>query len=145
MGLYAGLLRCLRTTWGLRRWNLTPNLTLVSSAHGPYVVRTRFQPQKYFQLNSRATALLIKTEANNIIQVVCQIFTTRKRSLGQGDIFTGVCQSFCLRGWFLCLVLCSFRGGGSLSGGLCQGGGSLSGGRLSGEGSPTVHKTYQHQ
>ena len=29
-----------------------------SSAHHPHVVCTRFQPQKYFQLNSRATALL---------------------------------------------------------------------------------------
>ena len=25
-------------------------------------------------------------------------FTLRKRSLGQGNIFTGVCQSFCPRG-----------------------------------------------
>ena len=26
------------------------------------------------------------------------IFTTRKRSLGQGNVFTGVCQSFCSQG-----------------------------------------------
>ena len=51
------------------RWSLTPNLTLVSSTHHLHIicmssthhlhiVCTRFQPQKYFHLKSRATALL---------------------------------------------------------------------------------------
>ena len=36
------------------------------------------------------------------------IFTARKRSLGQGNIFIGVCQEFCLKG-----------GGHLLPGGVC--------------------------
>ena len=69
------------------------------------------------------------------------MFTARKRSLGQGNIFTGVCQSICSwRGgglWchfpFGCLVPCSFQGclcpGCLCLGDLCPGvtiGGSLS-------------------
>ena len=65
------------------------------------------------------------------------IFTTRKRNLGQGNIFTGVCHSLCpqrgglcmmsLPVWLpgpmfhlggLCLVPCAFQGGLCL-GGLC--------------------------
>ena len=48
----------MQTTYVICRWNLTPNLTLMSSARHLHIVSTRFQPQKYFQLNSRATALL---------------------------------------------------------------------------------------
>ena len=44
----------------IRQWNLAQNLALVSSAHCQHIVRMRFQPQKYFQLNSRATALLTR-------------------------------------------------------------------------------------
>ena len=40
------------------QWNLAWNLTLMSSTCHPHIVRMRFQPQKYFQLNSKATALL---------------------------------------------------------------------------------------
>ena len=47
-----------RMTYVIRQWNLTRNLTLVSSAHHLHVVRTRLQSPKYFQLNTRATALL---------------------------------------------------------------------------------------
>ena len=32
------------------------------------------------------------------ICIVCNIFTARKRSLGQGNIFIGVCQEFCSQG-----------------------------------------------
>ena len=34
------------------------------------------------------------------------IFTARKRSLGQGNIFIGVCQKFCSRGGGVCLSAC---------------------------------------
>ena len=34
------------------------HIVRISSAHHPHVIRTRFQPQKFFQLNSRATALV---------------------------------------------------------------------------------------
>ena len=62
-----------RMTYVVLQWNLARSLTMVSSvrhphiirtssAHHPQVVHTRFQPQKYFQLNSRATALLIRED-----------------------------------------------------------------------------------
>ena len=58
-----------RMTYVICQWNLTRNLTLVSStghlhvirrssAHCPQVVHMRIQSPKYFQLNTRATALL---------------------------------------------------------------------------------------
>ena len=51
-----------QTTYIIYRWNFPPNLTLVSSAHRLHVVHMSsawdFQPQKYFQLNNTATALL---------------------------------------------------------------------------------------
>ena len=64
----------IRMTYVIRQWNLTRNLTLVSSAchlhvirrssaRRPQVVCTRLQLPKYFQLNSR-TALL-KTEPSH--------------------------------------------------------------------------------
>ena len=52
------------------------------------------------------------------------IFTVRKRSLGQGNIFIGVCQEFCSRG-VVCFRGVSARGGGhvcSLGGCLLPGG-----------------------
>ena len=67
--------------------------------------------------------LLIWTEIIALItdKYVWILITARKRSLGQGNIFTGVFQSFCSHGggisvWCLflsdCLVLCSFWEGG---------------------------------
>ena len=35
---------------------------------------------------------------SNLTGVVCSIFTARKRSLGQGNIFSSVCQEFCPQG-----------------------------------------------
>ena len=54
------------------------------------------------------------------------IFTARKRSLGQGNIFTGVYQSFCLGLGGLC-AWSHVPSEGSPSGGvLCPGGKALS-------------------
>ena len=44
------------------------------------------------------------------------IITARKRSLGQGNIFTSVCQEFCSRGGCLLLGGCLVRGGLVLGG-----------------------------
>ena len=49
------------------------------------------------------------------------LITARKRSLGQGNIFIGVCQEFCSQGW--CLV----PGGSAPGGCLLQGGAWLGG------------------
>ena len=62
-----------RLTYVIRQWNLTRNLTLVSSACHLHVIRmssvrhlhivcTRLQLPKYFQLNSRTALLKIKTD-----------------------------------------------------------------------------------
>ena len=68
----------------------------------------------------------------------CFLFTARKRSLGQGNIFTSVCQEFCSQGggaWSRGICpggVCS--GGCLVLGGLCSGGGCLVlGGLLPGE------------
>ena len=45
------------------------------------------------------------------ILLECILVTTRKRSLGQGNIFIGMCQEFCSQG-----------GGSLLPGGICSGG-----------------------
>ena len=43
--------------------------------------------------------------------VICLIFTARKRSLGQGNIFTSVYQEFCSQGGGGCLLRgCLLRG-----------------------------------
>ena len=76
-------------TYVIRQWNLTQNLTLVSSArhlhivctsstHHLYIVRTRLQPPKYFQLNTRATALL---KSNENYAVKFKPFSTMEPSL----------------------------------------------------------------
>ena len=60
------------------------------------------------------------------------IFTARKRSLGQGNIFIGVCQEFCSRGGG-CLIRRGVCSGGScllLGGCLLPGGVSTEGGCL---------------
>ena len=39
------------------------------------------------------------------------MITARKRSLGQGNIFTSVCHSFCPGGWWACVEEgCAWRG-----------------------------------
>ena len=58
-------------------------------------------------------------------------FKARKRSLGQGNIFTSVCQEFCSQGGAIpaciaggipaCLAA-GLQGGGLLRGGVCSGG-----------------------
>ena len=48
------------------------------------------------------------------------IFTARKRSLGQGNIFTSVCQKFCPQRGGACS-----GGGGLVLGGACSRGGGL--------------------
>ena len=53
------------------------------------------------------------------------IFTARKRSLGQGNIFTGVCQSFCL-GWGVSVPGPMFLLRGLLPGGFSVRGEALS-------------------
>ena len=72
----------------------------------------------------------------------CFIFTARKRSLEQGNIFTSVCQEFCSQG---CLLQ-----GGLLPGGMCllqrwallPGGSATGGGLLPGGcGDPPVTAT----
>ena len=40
-----------------------------------------------------------------------KIFTARKRSLGQGNIFIGVCQEFCSQGRGVCSGGCLLPGG----------------------------------
>ena len=52
------------------------------------------------------------------------IFTARKRSLGQGNIFIGVCQEFCSRGGGVSGAGGVSDGplGGSSRGGVCSGG-----------------------
>ena len=60
-------------------------------------------------------------------QITVEIFTARKRSLGQGNIFIGVCQEFCSRGgWYPSMhcrwypsMPCSRPSGGSAPEGGC--------------------------
>ena len=47
--------------------------------------------------------------------------TARKRSLGQGNIFIGVCQEFCSEGGVSCPGGCLIPGGCLVQGGLLQG------------------------
>ena len=49
------------------------------------------------------------------------IFTARKRSLGEGNIFTSMCQEFCSRGGGGCLL----PGGACFLRGVCSQGGLL--------------------
>ena len=56
------------------------------------------------------------------------MITARKRSLGQGNIFTSVCHSFCPGGWWACVEEgCAWRGhvwqGGMYGKGACVAGG----------------------
>ena len=65
------------------------------------------------------------------------LFTARKRSLGQGNIFIDVCQEFCSRGGFCSWGVsapggwgCLLPGGSALGGGGCYWGCLLLGGYL---------------
>ena len=67
---------------------------------------------------------------DNVIEL---LVTVRKRSLGQGNVFTPVCQSFCSRegAWMAgegsCMAVCVCGGGGrgavhAVSGRVCMAG-----------------------
>ena len=70
--------QCLDDVWMtyvIRRWNLTQNLTLMSSAHCLHVICMRLQPQKYFQLNSRDSsakkeAMLLYAELKSLVHLI---------------------------------------------------------------------------
>ena len=77
------------------------------------------------------------TEDVRILHCILFIVTARKRSLGQGNVFTGVCLSTggvpAPRGWSGlggCLLLgeCACSEGGACSGGACSWGGAAPGG-----------------
>ena len=55
-------------------------------------------------------------------------FTSRKRSLGQGNIFRSVCQSFCLQGCMSSWVCAWQLGEAYLPGGTCGRGACMVGG-----------------
>ena len=73
----------------------------------------------------------IVEESESVIDIC--IFTARKRSLGQGNIFTSVCREFCSQGGCLvwggrCLLL-----GGLVPGGVSSLGGTCSWGAPGGD------------
>ena len=61
-------------------------------------------------------------KARSHITKFSPIFTARKRSLGQGNIFIGVCQEFCSQGGCLLPGGCLLLGGVSALGGSAPGG-----------------------
>ena len=53
------------------------------STHRPHIIRMRFQSQKYFQLNSRATALLKKTNTSQHVKFFHSLIFCLKSVSGQ--------------------------------------------------------------
>ena len=107
-----------------------------SSACRLHVVRTRFQPQKYFQLNSRATALLIKLKPIVLYRLFAKYLPPVNEVWGK-VIFSQAYVSHSVYGggfYAWSYVPSGVRG-------LCPGGGSLSGGgSLGGRGPPLCIK-----
>ena len=96
---------------------------------------TGILPENLQQINDRITASFrCKAQRHvnltNPFRTRCctQVVTARKRSLGQGNIFIGVCQEFCSQGGCLLPGVSVPGGGGCLVQGVSARGGACSGG-----------------
>ena len=98
-----------------------PYLSTCVRRHEPYC---NFEWLQQFRLYEAMGWFICNDQSSNVLYIIVLLvflITARKRSLGQGNVFTGVCYSFCLhRGW-----VCTKRGSaskGSASGGSASGG-----------------------
>ena len=67
------------------------HVVCMSSACHPHVVCMRFQPQKYFQLNSRATALLKRLNRGKPLKTD-ELYLKVTAKIKQSDKITEMCQ-----------------------------------------------------